>query len=253
MRMLSRHQVRELARWSICGALVFGVHGIVTAGLATWSEPIAAGSSEGAILLDLDPGGGGPTGQGGKIEPKGIDPDPQPEPDRADKDERREPEPPQEALNQPRPEPQIEPPPPRKDAVVILPSPAPAPPPKPRPKKLAAVSPPGANITEGQSSAGNRGDLKAAYSRAIVAHINSHKIYPPDARSRHEEGTVQLSFTLNRHGHVLSSNIMRSSGHAELDREALNMLRRAQPFPTPPVDLVGQRFPYTAPMRYYLR
>jgi protein TonB len=253
MKMLSRYQVRELARWSICGVLVFGVHGVVTAGLATWSEPISAGSPEGIILLDLNPNGGGPIGQGGKIEPKDADPDPQPEPDRADKDEKREPEPPQQALDQPPPEPQMEPPPPLKNVVVTLPSPVPAPPPKPRPKKLAAVNPPGANITEGQASAGNRGDLKAAYSKAIVAHINSYKIYPSDAQLRHEEGTVELRFTLNRHGQVLSSNIVRSSGHAELDREALDMLRRAQPFPTPPAELPGQQFPYTAPMRYYLR
>jgi protein TonB len=97
---------------------------------------------------------------------------------------------------------------------------------------------------------GMMGRMNADYGVAVSAHLNRYKNVP---RGLGEGGTVNLSFTLDRHGHVLSSRITRGSGTSELDREALDMLRRAQPFPTPPADLAGAQFPFTVPVRYSVR
>ncbi|HWM46844.1 MAG TPA: energy transducer TonB [Xanthobacteraceae bacterium] len=101
-------------------------------------------------------------------------------------------------------------------------------------------------------SPGIAGAAKATYAQQIVAHLNRHKRYPESARSRREQGTVMLTFTLDRRGRLISRQISRGSGHRNLDREALDMLRRAQPFPAPPAELTQQQFRYTAPMAYYL-
>ena len=61
---------------------------------------------------------------------------------------------------------------------------------------------------------------------------------------------MTLAFTLDRQGRVTSSRVAQGSGLGELDREAADMLRRAQPFPTPPSDLAGSQFPFTVPVRY---
>jgi protein TonB len=74
----------------------------------------------------------------------------------------------------------------------------------------------------------------AAWRAIIRAKIAGVQRYPARASARNEQGTVMVTFVLNRDGSILSPNIVRSSGHAELDREALAMIARAAPFPFPP-------------------
>jgi periplasmic protein TonB len=53
---------------------------------------------------------------------------------------------------------------------------------------------------------------------------------------------------------VTESRIARSSGAAELDEEALALLRRAQPFPPWPAhDFPGERVNLTVPIRFTLK
>ena len=71
----------------------------------------------------------------------------------------------------------------------------------------------------------------------VYARINQNKVYPPSAQAKNEGGIVHLRFELNRQGELTGSRIIRSSGSTTLDNEALDLLRRAQPFPPPPADL----------------
>jgi protein TonB len=87
----------------------------------------------------------------------------------------------------------------------------------------------------------------------IVGLIERNKAYPPAAQARGETGVVQLAFSIDRQGHVLASQVVRSSGHAALDQETLATVRRAQPFPPPPVDLPGAKFDFTVPVRFNIR
>jgi hypothetical protein len=51
---------------------------------------------------------------------------------------------------------------------------------------------------------------------------------------------------------VIETRIVRSSGAAALDEEALALLRRAQPFPAPPLELPGDRVDLSVPIRFNL-
>jgi protein TonB len=77
--------------------------------------------------------------------------------------------------------------------------------------------------------------------------------YPPAAQSRGQAGSVQVAFSLDRQGRLLDSRVVRSSGVASLDEEALALLRRAQPFPLPPPDVPGERLALNAPINFEIK
>src|ERR1700676_1871180 len=66
---------------------------------------------------------------------------------------------------------------------------------------------------------------------SLTRHLQKFKRYPSGAQSRGEEGTVLLSFSVDRNGHVLAHQIVRSSGFPELDAEVTALIERAQPLP----------------------
>jgi protein TonB len=86
---------------------------------------------------------------------------------------------------------------------------------------------------------------------AVVALLERNKRYPADAREA--RGTAQIAFTIDRQGRVMSSSIITSSGSGALDREALAMIQRAQPFPPPPSAIHGPEVRLTVPVRFNMR
>lgn len=87
-----------------------------------------------------------------------------------------------------------------------------------------------------------------AYNDLVFGHLQRFKRYPPAARGAF--GKVLLWFELNRAGEVIGSRIEKSSGNAVLDEEALNLLRRASPFPRFPAAKPGNQDSYTAPVNF---
>jgi protein TonB len=87
----------------------------------------------------------------------------------------------------------------------------------------------------------------------LLRHLAKFKKYPDEARRRGVEGVVKLKFVVDADGKVLSFELASSSGNPALDRATLDMLRRAQPLPTPPKEALinGQR-ELTAPFIYSL-
>jgi len=71
----------------------------------------------------------------------------------------------------------------------------------------------------------------AAWLATVAAKIKAVQRYPARAKARNEQGMAHAMLILSRNGSVLSRSIVRSSGHAELDQEALAMIDRAAPFP----------------------
>ena len=59
-----------------------------------------------------------------------------------------------------------------------------------------------------------------------------------------------LRFELNRAGEVIDSTVTKSSGNAVLDREALDLLRRASPFPSFPGAKPGNQDSFIAPVNF---
>jgi periplasmic protein TonB len=102
-----------------------------------------------------------------------------------------------------------------------------------QPGKAATVA---ATASEAQSKSTSSSAF-LGWKIQVYARIDQNKVYPPSAEAKNEGGIVHLRFGLNRQGQLTGSRIIRSSGSTTLDNEALDLLRRAQPFPPPPADL----------------
>src|SRR5262249_27100223 len=62
----------------------------------------------------------------------------------------------------------------------------------------------------------------ATWERSLSNRLDSKKSYPP--RAHGAKGTAQVMFRIDRNGHVVDSRIVRSSGSAVLDEDALATL-----------------------------
>lgn len=80
---------------------------------------------------------------------------------------------------------------------------------------------------------------KANWQGTLLAHLQKYKKYPPGAQARGKEGLNRLRFVVDAEGKVLSFELVGRSGNADLDRATLEMIRRAQPLPKPPADLLN--------------
>jgi len=97
------------------------------------------------------------------------------------------------------------------------------------------------------------GNARAAYVAALLKHLNRFKRYPESAKLRHEQGVVSLRFSIDRHGNVMASSIIRGSGHKALDEEVLAAVNRADPLPRIP-DIFGrERLDLVVPVEFVLR
>jgi periplasmic protein TonB len=98
-------------------------------------------------------------------------------------------------------------------------------------------------------------DINAAlgqYGNTLGRAIAKHKQYPKIASMRGWQGDVILDLKLDGSGNVLSANVKESSGHEALDNQALEMARKASPFPAPPEVLRGRSFNITVPVSFKL-
>jgi protein TonB len=98
-----------------------------------------------------------------------------------------------------------------------------------------------------QTASGVSSLSPANWQSQLMAHLERRKRYPPGAQSRGERGIVYVRFTIDGSGNVQSVGLSRSSGHAELDQEVLEMVRRASPVPAPPP---GVQRDIIAPVRF---
>ncbi len=87
----------------------------------------------------------------------------------------------------------------------------------------------------------------------LLAQLERHKRYPPEAQSRGEQGVAQIAFSIDRRGRVHSPHIVRSSGSNLLDRATMSLVERAQPLPPPPPEIPGTQIAITVPIRYNIR
>ena len=87
----------------------------------------------------------------------------------------------------------------------------------------------------------------------VLAQLNKHRRYPGIARARHQQGVPYIRFVMDREGKVLSVRLERSSGFPDLDREAVALPNRAQPFAKPPADKAGETLELVVPVEFFLR
>ena len=94
---------------------------------------------------------------------------------------------------------------------------------------------------------------KPAYAEILLEHIKKFKEYPSAARKRGLEGTTLVRIELSSEGSLLDSTIANSGGFSLLDTAALNIVRKAVPYPAPPPSIAGSRFQFLLPITFRLR
>lgn len=82
--------------------------------------------------------------------------------------------------------------------------------------------------------------------------LQHHKTYPKSAYARRQQGTAVLVFTVDRRGRVLGSRLLSGTGHPALDREVLDMLKRASPLPPFPDGIPREKLTLSVPVGFSL-
>lgn len=93
-----------------------------------------------------------------------------------------------------------------------------------------------------------RRDPKGFWIRQITARLEDRK--PAAAIGLKEPATTQVSFTVGRGGEIVSKAIAKSSGVPAVDKEAIAMLERAQPFPAMPAAMNETAVSFSLPLRF---
>ena len=143
---------------------------------------------------------------------------------------------------------------PQKEEKVVQPEPLPEPAAVAGPKEIPvesfaarsqpavagpASAPPLDRRTEGSVSGGPSSTMEQQYVKAhfiyIKKIIEKNISYPPMARRMGWQGKVVVSFIVCQNGTVENLEVVESSGHAQLDKNALETVRQVEPFPSPPV------------------
>jgi protein TonB len=97
-----------------------------------------------------------------------------------------------------------------------------------KPARLASAPNPG-QLSEGAETG------RASWLSEFIAHMRSYNTY--SASGSKESGTVRIGVTIDRNGRLLSHRVVGSSGSPTLDRAALDIVQRAQPFPRFPASM----------------
>ncbi len=181
----------------------------------------------------------------------------------------KKPEPPPEVLPEPiKPEPEpekikpkIEPKPiikPLPTPTVVKNDPAPPPPPTeviavaPKPDAPPSPVPPAPIvIPEPPKPAPSEADINN-YGNTLWGEIGKHKQYPKIAQMRGWQGEVVVELLLDGNGKLKSKKVIQSSGHDVLDKQALEMVEKAAPFPAPPETLRNSSFSIKVPIPFKL-
>jgi protein TonB len=91
------------------------------------------------------------------------------------------------------------------------------------------------------------------YRRDLLGMAARYKRYPLVARDNNWEGMATVRLAIGANGMIASLLIEQSSGHAVLDRAALEMIRKAKGAVPIPAALRGKPFVITIPVLYEIK
>lgn len=219
---------RKLSQWGVSLIVVLGLH----VGLFIWAlfwHPVA-------VPLELPP-----AAMVIELEPLAAAPKPAPPPPPEVQPEEPEPQPklveapkPKLAIAPPKPKPKPKPPKPVEPKPQVKPEDNP--PQETPPAPVAAADDKPAAPQQAAVSAPSKAEI--SWQSKLLSHLSKYKRYPEDARRRGFEGVNRLRFVVDANGKVLSYSLAGKSGSASLDRATLEMIRRAQPLPPPPAEML---------------
>ena len=252
----------ELLRWALSGLAVVLLHGAIAAAIINWGDEDVAEPTA-AMVIDLAPFPLSPPENATDLPPgpQQVEAEASPQTpvtevkeqveEQVETAQSRELQPelaqavnPEVALDTSRPKPEEKVETPQENQ---LPAPETTAPPEMPPLQSADVA---AAPIQGPPTV-DRSDAIPTWRSSVAALLERNKRYPTDARN--DRGIAQIAFSIDRKGHVMSSQVVTSSGSAALDRAALEMIRRSQPFPPPPAALPGAEVILTVPVRFNMR
>lgn len=137
---------------------------------------------------------------------------------------------------------------PREPAAVALPESTP-----PRTETAPAASTRASEPAPVLAPAAPSPDLLAGYGSRVSQLLARHREYPRVAAMRGWEGTVTMRLTVGANGRLTEAHVDASSGHAVLDTQALDMVKRIAELPPPPEDLRHREFTVLVPVVFRLQ
>lgn len=255
----------RFARWAVAAVLISVLHVGGSYAMLHWQEEMAEESS-GAIVVEI-----APTATALALETVELPPGQLAEeaaPSQASSEpvvDKVEEEAPKEDLVSPAPDPEVT----LQKPTEVTEKPKEEPKEDPRPKveatqdqvaaaKTTAPARIDAALAEkaaapdvGTSTADRRSVV--TWQNSVVLHLNRHKRYPNDAKRDGRQGDVHVRFKMDRAGQLIVSELVRGSGSSELDKEAIEMLKRASPLPRPPVAVQGETLELIVPIRFRIK
>ena len=251
---------QDVLRWGLSGAIVLMAHVSIAAAIVGWSDTDESTDRVGAMVVELAPVPVAPNNTPSDIQPGPEQQQAEATPERIAKptekpiDKVIEPEKVEERQDIPTKD--------NPDVALQKKSPEPQPE-KPTPSEAQLAAP---VTTAPQMSKVDMAAVAAApvqtmfnlneptaiptWKRLVASKLERNKKYPSSAQARDEKGVVQLEFSVDRQGHLKSSRIVKSSGSDALDRETLDLVRRAQPFAAPPPAMTGEEVFLIVPIRF---
>jgi len=93
--------------------------------------------------------------------------------------------------------------------------------------------------------------LRTTWQKELAAHLDKYKRYPGE-RS-HQSAQIVIKFEMDRTGHIVSTDIVKSSGDSAFDDAALAMMRRADPVPPPPPLVADEGLSFSMPIIFRVK
>ena len=91
-----------------------------------------------------------------------------------------------------------------------------------------------------------------SYTNQLTRAIAKQKKYPKIAQMRQWQGEVLLNIEIDPQGNLVKADILEESRFKILNNEAIDMVKRASPFPKPPKELSLKNFTVLVPISFKL-
>jgi protein TonB len=209
----------KFARYGTSLAIVLGIHAVAVLLTLNWSVPQAIELPPAAMMIEMAP-------MPVPAPPAPVEELPLPKLAEA-------PKPKIAVAKQVKPKAKPQPPKPEKKPE----------PPQDKPTDEQVVDTPPSNAPAQKSAApapsiATNSNALPTWQSDLLRHLAKYKRYPENARRMRMEGINRLRFVVDGEGKILSYTLAGGSGSAALDRATLEMIRRAQPVPAPPKELL---------------
>jgi len=93
----------------------------------------------------------------------------------------------------------------------------------------------------------------ARYEQLLMAWLEKYKKYPRRAKRLRIQGEAVLRILINRAGEAQQVTLEQRTGNRLLDKAALDMAQRANPFPPMPDNDPRQEYEFMVPVAFLLR